>query len=386
MKLTAKIKLMSTPEQHKAVTETLKQGNDFCNQISEIAWTQKEFSRFGLQKLVYQQARTETKLAAQFIIRCIAKVADAYKKDKNAQRIFKKHGAIAFDDRILKIRNEKQFVSIWTVAGRQQIHFVCGEHQAKLLQCQSGESDLVYSRKHDCFYLLPTCDIPEIEKGNPESWLGIDLGQVNIAVTDDGEIHTSKNIERNRVKAQTLRSNLQSVKTKSAKRHLKRLSGKQRRFQRDVNHVLSKRLVLNAERTKRGIALEDLTHIRRRTRVEGRENRARRTNWSFRQLRDFISYKADMRGIAITLVDPAYTSQRCSVCGHTEAANRKSQSKFRCKACGHTEHADVNAAKNVSWAAVRQPIVSGLVSVLRTRTKAPGTSPPALAVGYLTKQ
>jgi IS605 OrfB family transposase len=357
------------------VLETLELSNVLCNQISETAWAHKEFSRFGLQTLVYQQARTETKLAAQLIIRCIAKVADAYKKDKNTQRVFKKHGAIPFDDRILKIRNEKQFVSIWTVAGRQQIQFVCGEHQAKLLQFQKGESDLVYSRKHNCFYLLPTCDIPEIEKGNPDSWLGIDLGQVNIAVTSDEVIYNSKEIERNRVKAQTLRSNLQSVKTKSAKRHLKRLSGKQRRFQRDVNHVLSKRLVLNAERTKRGIALEDLTHIRKRTRVKGRENRARRTNWSFRQLRDFISYKAEMHGIAITLVNPAYTSQRCPVCGHVEAANRKSQSEFRCKACGHTAHADVNAAKNVAWAAVRQPIVSDFIPVLRTEIKVLGTSP-----------
>jgi len=375
MKLTAKIKLMSTPEQYAAILETLELSNTLCNQISDIAWAHKEFSRFGLQTLVYQQARAETKLAAQLIIRCIAKVADAYKKDKSTKRIFKKHGAIPFDDRILKIRNEKQFISIWTVAGRQQIQFVCGEHHAKLLQFQKGESDLIYNRKRDCFYLLPTCDIPEFEKGNPETWLGVDLGQVNIAATNDGEIYTSKDIERNRVKAQTLRSNLQSVKTKSAKRHLKRLSGKQRRFQRDVNHVLSKRLVLDAERTKRGIALEDLTHIRKRTRVRGKENRARRTNWSFRQLRDFISYKAEMHGIPIRLVDPAYTSQRCSVCGHIEPGNRRSQSVFRCKACGHTEHADVNAAKNVSWAAVRQPIVSDFIPAQRAVIKGLGTSP-----------
>ena len=375
MKLTAKIKLMSEPEQKANLLQTLEQGNAFCNQVSEIAWAHKEFSRFGLQTLVYQQARTETGLAAQFIIRCIAKVADAYKKDKSSKRIFKKHGAIPFDDRILKIRNEKQFISIWTVAGRQQIQFVCGEHNANLLQFHKGESDLIYNRKRDCFYLLPTCDIPELEKGTPESWLGVDLGQVNIAVTSDGVIYNNKDIERNRVKAQTLRSNLQSVGTKSAKRHLKRLSGKQRRFQRDVNHVLSKRLVLDAERTKRGIALEDLTHIRKRTRVKGKENRAKRANWSFRQLRDYISYKAEMRGVAITLVNPAYTSQRCFVCGHIEKANRKSQSEFCCKACGHTAHADVNGAKNVAWAAVRQPIVSDFIPVLRTEIKGLGTSP-----------
>jgi putative transposase len=47
-------------------------------------------------------------------------------------------------------------------------------------------------------------------------------------------------------------------------------------------------------------------------------------------------------------VNPAFTSQRCSACGHVAAESRKSQALFRCTACGYSDHADVNAAKNIA--------------------------------------
>jgi IS605 OrfB family transposase len=159
---------------------------------------------------------------------------------------------------------------------------------------------------------------------------------------------TSEIVEANRQRHQRMRKELQSKGTKSTRRKLKALKGKQRRFQADVNHQISKRLVATAVRTKRGIALEDLMGIRARTRVKGKQRRAQRSNWSFAQLRTFIEYKAKMAGIPVKVVDPAYTSQRCAVCGHIEKRNRRSQGEFLCCACGHTAHADVNAAQNIS--------------------------------------
>jgi putative transposase len=47
-------------------------------------------------------------------------------------------------------------------------------------------------------------------------------------------------------------------------------------------------------------------------------------------------------------VNPAFTSQRCSVCGHVASENRKSQAVFACTACGNTCNADVNAARNIA--------------------------------------
>jgi IS605 OrfB family transposase len=181
--------------------------------------------------------------------------------------------------------------------------------------------------------------------------LGVDLGIVNLATDSDGETLSGERIERRRQWYATRRQALQKVGTRSAKRRLCLLKGRQRRFQQDTNHVISKRLVAKAKHTKRAIALEDLSGIRQRARVQ-RQQRARHSNWAFGQLRFFISYKARRAGVRVAFVDPAYTSQRCSACGHTERRNRKSQAAFCCVVCGHASSADYNAAINIEWAAL----------------------------------
>lgn len=355
MKLTAKVKLLPDEEQRAYLLETLERANAACDYISQRGWEANVFSPFNLQKLVYAEVRERFDLSAQIVIRILTKVCDAYKLDKKVQRQFRKHGAISYDDRILKWYTDLQRVSIWSVGGRLHIPYQCGDRQRELLQSQKGESDLLYSKGE--FYLLATCDIPDPTEQETEAALGVDLGVVNIATTSDGDTLTSAAIEKNRAKHQRLRCDLQKCQTDSARRKLKRLAGRQARFQADTNHVISKRIVLEAKHTKRGIALEELTGIGARTRVKGKEQRAKRSNWSFAQLRSFIAYKAKLHGVKLWIVDPRYTSQRCFECGHIERANRKTQDQFLCMNCGHSDHADINAAKNIAWAAVIQPNV-----------------------------
>jgi putative transposase len=123
-----------------------------------------------------------------------------------------------------------------------------------------------------------------------------------------------------------------------------------------VNHCISKALVSTAQGTQRGIALENLQGIRNRAGQTVRKRQRRVLHsWAFFQLRAFIAYKAQMAGVRVALVNPAYTSQTCSRCGHCEKANRRTQSKFLCVACGYACHADLNAAVNISRAAVIPP-------------------------------
>ncbi len=355
MKLIAQIKLNPTPAQHAALLATLAEANAACDTISAAAWQRNEFRRLPLQKLVYHDIKASFRLGAQILVRCIAKVADAYKLSRKTQRTFQPHGALAFDDRNLTWYTDKGAVSIWTLAGRQHIPYRTGEHQRALLASRRGESDLVYHR--GVFYLLAVCDVPEPDEQTVDGVLGVDLGIVNLATDSDGQRYSGRRVERKRRWYADLRGRLQQRGNLSAKRHLRKLAGKQRRFQKDTNHRIAKQLVAKAKDTKRGIALEELTHIRTRTTVRKRQ-RARHSNWAFGQLRQFISYKARLSGVPIALVDPAYTSQRCSACGHTERRNRKSQAEFCCVVCGHTAHADCNAAVTISWAAVIRPIVS----------------------------
>ncbi len=187
--------------------------------------------------------------------------------------------------------------------------------------------------------------------------LGIDLGIVNLATDSDGQTFTGEAIRKARQRYQKRRQILQKVGTKSAKRRLKQMSGRERRFQRDVNHTISKALVKKALISCKALALEDLTGIRQRGTVR-REQRYERHSWAFSQLRQFLTYKAAWAGVRLVLVDPRNTSRTCSGCGHCEKANRQSQASFGCQRCGMQMHADVNAAINISRAAVKPPMVA----------------------------
>jgi putative transposase len=88
MKVIAQVKLNPTPEQHAALLATLERANQTCDTISAAAWQSREFRRYPLQRLVYYDLRESTGLGAQLLIRCIAKVADAYKPSRKTQRTF----------------------------------------------------------------------------------------------------------------------------------------------------------------------------------------------------------------------------------------------------------------------------------------------------------
>jgi len=358
MKLIAQLKLQPRPEQADALKRTLEIANAACDYISTVAWETRTFGKFALQKLCYQGVRETFGLSAQMVIRALAKVGDAYKLDKQTKRTFRPLASIAYDDRILSFALPDLSISIWTVDGRQTIPFVCGERQRAMLQTRQGESDLLFHR--GTWYLLVTCEIEEIDPQDIDNVLGVDLGVTNIASDSDGTIHSSRMMNSVRYRHRRLRTKLQKLGTKAARRRLSQLAGQERRFAKDVNHTISKRIVETAERTKRGVALEDLKGIRTRVRAR-RQQRAQLYSWSFHQLRAFIGYKAQRVGIPVVLVDPRNTSRRCPACGHTDKANRPNQSTFRCVSCGCAGHADTIAAENIrilGRAGVMQPHVS----------------------------
>jgi IS605 OrfB family transposase len=286
------------------------------------------------------------------LVRAIAKVADSYKIQTEKQTTFKPTGSIAYDERIISFK-KSDIVSIWTVEGRLNIPFVMGEHQRKLFQYRQGEVDLIYRQGE--FYLNAVCDVPEEKQFEPKDVLGVDFGICEIVSDSDGEQFSGKQIEKVRQTFAHRRRNLQKKQTKSAKRKLKQLSGKQSRFQKNENHVISKRLVAKAKHTQRAISLEDLKEIRSRMRVR-KAQRHRLNNWSFFDLRTKIEYKAKLSGVTVMSVNPKNTSRECSKCSHICKSNRKTQSEFICQHCGMSANADTNAARNIrARAAVKLP-------------------------------
>src|SRR5208282_1785465 len=366
MKLTAKIKLVYEEEAGGSLFRTVALANACCEWLSEQAWSVKKFRKYDLQKLFYYGAREAfSDLSAQCIIRCIAKVANSYKLDKKTQRSFAPLGAIAYDLRILSWK--QGIVSIWTVDGRKKIPYVCGERQAELLKTQHGETDLLLQDGQ--FYLATCCDVaePEINTLNYHPPLGVDFGVVNIATDSDGTVYSGSRLKNIRFRHRRLRTALQKANTKSAERHLRKLSGKEARFARDTNHVISKQIVRLAKGTCRGIAVEDLSGIRDRITVR-RKQRAVLHSWSFLQLRSFLEYKSALAGVPIVAIDPRNTSRQCSECGHIDKRNRKTQDKFVCLNCGHAEMADLNAAR----------VIASRVNVSRPIVPSPAAASPCL--------
>ena len=360
MKLVAKVKLLTTPEQHAALLTTLERANEACNYASQVAWDTKTFRQFALHKLTYFQIREKFALTAQMAIRVEGKVADSYKLDKKTKRTFKPHGAIAYDSRILKWKLDKFSVSIWTLQGRQEMLYTTGPRQLEWLKFQQGESDLVYSGGE--FFLLATCEVPEPTPEEVEGYLGVDLGIVEIATTSDGKSYSGAEVKQIRRKRRRLRKSLQKCGTKSAKRKLKKLSGKESRFAKDTNHVVSKAIVATAKHNRLGVAAEDLTGISKRVRVR-KAVRDDLTSWAFFELRSFLEYKCQLAGIPFKTVDPRNTSRTCPECEHCEKGNRKSQAEFACKGCGYTANADFVGAVNIAARAnINWPIDSGDVS------------------------
>ncbi|MGI2908522.1 RNA-guided endonuclease InsQ/TnpB family protein [Tolypothrix sp. VBCCA 56010] len=184
------------------------------------------------------------------------------------------------------------------------------------------------------------------------SGTGDSLAEFN-ATTSTGNSWSGKQIQNVRDRYSKVRANVQSKRTRSSRRLLRRLSGRERRFQEWLNHNISKQLVESAKQNNSALAFEDLTNIRQslNTKPRSKIERRRTNNWTFYQLRLFVGYKANIAGIPVVFVPPAYTSQTCSRCGHIHPVKGKSYRNgkvFKCGHCGFEHDADINAANNIA--------------------------------------
>ncbi|MEW2404139.1 transposase [Streptomyces sp. NPDC046862] len=377
MKLVVQVKLLPTPEQASALEATLRACNRAATYASQVAFAKHLKDRNGLQKEVYTDLKATFGLSAQPAVRAVKKVVDAYatlKANLQAGNLgpptskrhrravgspitFRPQAAQPFDDRCLSWQYDARTVSVWTVDGRMKgIRFACSPDQLKtLVTYRKGESDLV--QRGGKWFLIATCEIPDPEVYEPADWIGVDRGIVNLATTSDGTNHQGRRLSRYRRWQARKRAELQAKQTRSATRRAQ----KERRHATHVNHRISKEIVSVAQRTGRGIAVEQLGGIRERVRLRG-DQRGTLSSWPFHQLGHHLAYKARKAGVPFLEVDAAYTSQRCPRCGHTERANRPDRDHFRCRLCGLAGPADVVAGVNVrdrarsAWAFVTMPV------------------------------
>ncbi len=367
MELTLQLKLLPTDDQATALRATMTRFNEACNWLAKQAFAQQCSNKLTLQRLYYHELRSRFGLPSQMAVRCLARVAGTYRRDKAICPTLRTDAAMPYDQRIMRF-DGLDHVSLLTLAGRVLVSFLLGPYQQQRFDAHEPRQCHLVVRGDGQWFLLVVVQVPDGTAIPPTDFLGVDLGVVSLATTSDGTTHSGAGVEACRTRYARRRQRLQRAahvaqmdgkRPKNIRRALKRTARREAGFRRDTNHRISKTLVAVAQGTTRGLALEDLQDIRGRTRFR-KPQRARVSGWAFAQLRFFVEYKAQLSGVPVVLVDPKYTSQQCSVCGHIARANRRSQALFSCTQCRYTTNADVNAALNIrSKALVNAPIVAG---------------------------
>ena len=375
-----KLRLHICREAEGLLLDTLRQSTACFNAVTKRGWDTAERNGTRLHHATYKGLR-EAYPALPSQLHCAARVKatealksvdERLKQGRKAGRPTSELCPVRYDARSYWAKLSEGMASLATVAGRVCVRFnVCGYYRRYLdwKPCSADlcSADLCFDAKTRRFYLhvVVETDAPEAVC---EGVLGVDLGITEIATDSEGNQYSGEAVKSVRRRVRRIRRLLQARGTKSARKHLKRIRQKQSRFTRDTNHVISKRLVATAAKSRKALGVEDLKGIRDRSEtVFSREMRWLMGNWAFDQLKQFLVYKAESAGITLVSVDPRNTSRTCSKCRHCEKANRKSQSKFHCLSCGFETNADANAAVNIG---VRASSSESLLSQLRLRPSA----------------
>jgi IS605 OrfB family transposase len=366
-----------TPEQAAALKAVMGAFNAACNFVSALAWEKHVFNQIALHHMTYRDIRAQFGLPSQLAVRAIAKVSDAYKTSKSTKAEFRPLGAITYDSRVLRLLGVSN-VSCATLSGRITVKLNIGGYQRdRLAGAALGETDLLYRPEKKRFCFAFTVKIPTPSESEPEGFLGVDLGIKNIAVDSDGTRHAGGKLRRMRKVSRRVRRRLQQLGTRSARRLLVKRRRKEQRRATHINHCISKQIVAAAKGTRRGVAVEDLTHIRVRITVR-KEQRAEHSGWAFHELRCFLEYKCADAGLPCVAVDPRNTSRTCPACRCVDKSNRRSQAEFRCVQCAHQGNADYCGALEIALrAALSQPNDRESQVPLEGRCCTPRSSPIA---------
>lgn len=365
--LTIVCKLNPSKEAVKKIDTTLEMFAAACNYANQFV-KPGITSKVTIQSQVYQTIREKYSLSANLAVRACAMVGANRKTAKQKNKPVK---AIAptsadYDARIFAFREKDWSVSLTLVDGREHIPIVASNYQIGKLKGTKPTSAQLCKHKDGSYYIHIQVKDEAPKSINSNNVIGVDFGRTDIAVTSDNKKWSGKEIRDVRDKYSKQRANLQkkaSKGTRSSRRRcrqlLKRLSGKEKRFQRHINHVISKTIILDAKKSNSIVAIEDLTGIRERTNQQPRSKTERRrsNSWAFYQLRTFLEYKGLIEGVEILPVSPRYSSQTCHACMHLGLRSGK---RFKCTngECNWHGDADENASNVLS-------VIGGVVSLLR---------------------
>jgi IS605 OrfB family transposase len=355
--ITAKLQILVNPSDEQLFRSTMKAYCDACNYISEYIYKTHNLSRYSVQENTYYQVREVYGLRSQMAVSCVRTVIAKYKtilenQIKWIKPVFRFPQLDLVWNRDYSLNAKNNVFSVNTLNGRIKVTFFKnGFEQYFSDNCKFGTAKLV--NKHGKFFLhIPvTYEIDGLDISDVSNVVGIDRGIRFITTTYDSNgktnFYNGNIIKQKRGHYKVLRKQLQQVRTSSSRKRLKAIGQRENRWMQDINHCISKALV---ESNPRGtlFVLEDLTGIRSATEKVKVKDRYVSVSWSYYDLEQKLIYKALRNHQIVKKVNPAYTSQTCPKCGHTEKSNRdKHNHIFCCKTCGYKSNDDRIGAMNL---------------------------------------
>lgn len=378
---TIKLRIHVTPEQEILFRQMTEQYRQACNFISQYVFDNGfELNSNAIQKVLYKDIRSLFGLKSQLTTSSFKTVTARYKtvktqlsqkpykyknEDGNWQYIpktlewlwkpvfFRRPQADLVRNRDYSFVDDGQILSINTLGKRTKCSFE-GEHFAEYLDgsYDLGTAKLVELKGRWYLHIPVTKSVEDFQKEDVHHVVGIDRGLRFLTVSYDEqgktEFVSGKKIATKRHKFQEVRKQLQTKGTKSAKRKLKAISGRENRWMSDVNHQLSKTLVQKYGKDTLFV-LEDLAGV---SFEESNLSKTAKQNydlrsWTFYQLEQFLTYKAHENRSEVLKVSARYTSQRCPKCGTIRKANRDHHKHLYSCQCGYESNDDRIGAMNI---------------------------------------
>lgn len=378
---TLKLRIQVTPEQEVLFRQMTEQYRQACNFVSQYIFDNEfNLAYQSLNEELYRNLRDLFGLKSQLAQSAIKTTIARYKtvktqlsqnpyryKDEGGDwhRVgktlewlwkpvsFSRPQADLVRNRDYSFVDDGQVLSINTLGKRTKCAFE-DEHFAEYLDgsYELGTAKLIELKGLWYLHIPVTRAVADFQKENVRHVVGIDRGLRFLTVSYDEqgktEFVSGKKIATKRHKFQEVRRQLQSKGTKSAKRRLKAISGRENRWMSDVNHQISKTLVQKYGANTLFV-LEDLTGVsfeERNLSRTAKQNYDLRS-WSFYQLEQFLTYKAHENCSEVLKVSARYTSQRCPKCGTIHKGNRDhSKHLYSCQ-CGYKSNDDRIGAMNI---------------------------------------
>jgi len=349
---TVKIKIVATEEVVRTISVYGK-GLQFC---VDVAWKRKIRNNVKLHPFVYSGLRG-LGLPSQLAVACVKQACGMVKKAKSKPIV--KRPSVRYNfPRSANLKGN--ILAIRTLNKRQEFKLNIPDCFKEYFKWDVKESLLRIDKKSRCFFLFTFSKEIKTSPSSPKKVLGLDLGINKLVVTSDRQFFKNPEVKKLKNRFLYLRKKLQAKGTRSAKRLLKKLSGRETRFMAWTNHKVSKQIISNLGAGD-VVVMENLKGIRKNL---GRKMNRWLHSWSFYQLQQFITYKAERKGITVVKVPAEGTSKTCSRCSST--SSKRHSGFFECRSCGFHLDADLNASYNIAQlytrnlgkAVVNQPNIS----------------------------